>query len=142
MKISDKEQIKSLLPHRDPLLLADSAETGTDGASMTTSFHADPDMDIFKGHFPDDPILPGVYVIEAMAQCAGLLMLTSDAGSKLKPYLVSVERMRFIRPIRPNDTLICHAALDSKEEDFYVFNVSAELNSQTAAKGVLTLTFR
>ena len=136
--IFDKEQINKILPHRDPVLLADLAEW--DGKCMTATLFVDPSMDIFKGHFPDGPVFPGVYIIEAMAQCADILLLKD--GKALKPYLASVSRMRFIRPVYPGDTLICRAELTEEGEGISTFNVSAETGGKAAAKGVLSIALR
>ena len=146
--ILDKEQIKKILPHREPFLLADTATLSQDGMQAQTSFYADPEMGIFKGHFPDEPVLPGAYIIEAMAQCAGIALLAGVCPSDQKPYLSSVSRMRFIRPVRPKDTLICRAsALEpggavQSGPDIYEFTVSAQVNALQAAKGVITITLR
>ena len=62
MKLS-QEEIKKIIPHRDPMLLVDTVEELEAGDSIVTTFYVDPEREIFKGHFPGDPVLPGVYCI-------------------------------------------------------------------------------
>ena len=74
MKLNRKE-IESILPHRDPMLLVDSVESLTPREHIVTTFFVDPARDIFRGHFPEEPVLPGVYTVECMAQAADLLLM-------------------------------------------------------------------
>src|SRR5450432_3228546 len=105
MTILDINEIRAILPHRFPFLLVDrivemEAERIV-GIKQVT--HNEP---FFQGHFPDFPVMPGVLIVEAMAQTAGVLVLKSmpDRASKLV-LLVAVERARFRRPVVPGDTL-------------------------------------
>src|SRR6185503_11438299 len=105
MPILDINQIKEILPHRFPFLLVDrivelEAEriVGLKNVTFNEPF--------FQGHFPDFPVMPGVLIVEAMAQTAGILVLKSieNRASKLV-LLVAVENARFRRPVVPGDTL-------------------------------------
>ena len=71
MKLS-KEEIKAIIPHRDPMLLVDTVEEMEAGDHIVTTFFVDPAREIFKGHFPGEPVLPGVYSVECMAQTADI----------------------------------------------------------------------
>ena len=73
----DQEAIKKIIPHRPPMLLVDSVEEMELGKNIVTRFHVDPNWEIFKGHFPGAPVLPGVYTVECMAQAADVLLLLS-----------------------------------------------------------------
>ena len=64
----NREDIMAVIPHRDPMLLVDTVEEIEPGVHITTTFHVDADREIFKGHFPSEPVLPGVYSVECMAQ--------------------------------------------------------------------------
>ena len=64
----DREQVMRIIPQRDPILLIDSVEELDPGNSITATFFVRPDMAIFQGHFPGNPILPGVYTVESAAQ--------------------------------------------------------------------------
>src|SRR5437868_14398302 len=105
MPILDVNEIRRILPHRYPMLLVDrivelEAEriVGIKNVTATEPF--------FSGHFPDFPVMPGVLIVEAMAQTAGVLVLKSipDRESKLV-LLVSIENARFRKPVVPGDTL-------------------------------------
>jgi 3-hydroxyacyl-[acyl-carrier-protein] dehydratase len=105
MPILDINQIKAILPHRYPFLLVDRiVELEPErivGIKQVTA-----NEPFFQGHFPDFPVMPGVLIVEAMAQTAGVLVLKSipDRASKLV-LLVAVENARFRRPVVPGDTL-------------------------------------
>lgn len=77
MKLN-QEQIKEIIPHRDPMLLVTGVEELVPGERIKAIFRADPSMDIFRGHFPENPVLPGVYSVECMAQSADLLLLSTE----------------------------------------------------------------
>lgn len=72
------EEVLNVLPHRDPMLLIDEVSRLVPGSEAVATFFVRPDWDIFRGHFPGQPVLPGVYSLEAMAQCAGLLLLSLE----------------------------------------------------------------
>ena len=105
MTILDINQIRAILPHRYPFLLVDRiVEMETDrivGIKCITSNEPQ-----FTGHFPDFPVMPGVLIVEAMAQTAGILVLHDmpDRANKLV-LLVAIENARFRRPVVPGDTL-------------------------------------
>src|SRR5216683_1332634 len=105
MAILDVNEIRQILPHRYPMLLVDRIveldEERIVGIKNVTS-----NEPFFIGHFPDFPVMPGVLIVEAMAQTAGVLVLQSipDRASKLV-LLVAVENARFRRPVVPGDTL-------------------------------------
>ncbi|MBR4411664.1 MAG: beta-hydroxyacyl-ACP dehydratase, partial [Firmicutes bacterium] len=71
----DKEGIKKIIPHRDPMLLVDEVVEMEPETSIVTRFFVNPEREIFKGHFPEEPVLPGVYTVEIMAQTADILIL-------------------------------------------------------------------
>jgi 3-hydroxyacyl-[acyl-carrier-protein] dehydratase len=105
MPIMDINEIREILPHRYPFLLVDRIEEMEPerivGIKQVTFNEPH-----FTGHFPDFPVMPGVLIIEAMAQCAGVLVLKQmeDRQNKLV-LLVAIENARFRRPVVPGDTL-------------------------------------
>jgi 3-hydroxyacyl-[acyl-carrier-protein] dehydratase len=105
MAILDINQIREILPHRYPFLLVDRiVEMEADRIVGIKQITANEPH--FTGHFPDFPVMPGVLIVEAMAQCAGVLVLQSmpDRANKLV-LLVAVENARFRKPVVPGDTL-------------------------------------
>jgi beta-hydroxyacyl-ACP dehydratase FabZ len=105
MTVLDINEIRAILPHRYPFLLVDRiVELEADRVVGIKNVTANEPF--FQGHFPDFPVMPGVLIIEAMAQAAGVLVLKSipDRANKLV-LLVAVENARFRKPVVPGDTL-------------------------------------
>ena len=105
MSILDINEIRRILPHRYPMLLVDRIVEMTEdrvvGIKCVTG-----NEPFFQGHFPDFPVMPGVLIVEAMAQAAGVMVLTQIADREKKlVLLVSIENAKFRRPVVPGDTL-------------------------------------
>ena len=105
MAIMDVQEIRDILPHRFPMLLVDRIVEMT-AESIVGIKNVTANEPFFTGHFPDFPVMPGVLIVEAMAQVAGVLVLKSipDRHSKLV-LLASVEEAKFRRPVVPGDQL-------------------------------------
>ena len=138
------EEVESVLPHRDPMLLIDTVQELLPGERVTASFYVDPDREIFRGYFPGDPVLPGVYSVECMAQAADLLLLTLDRYAGKTPLFLGIDQVRFERKILPGDTVEIRAALASERREKAIATCSAELyrRGELAATGVVTLAMR
>jgi UDP-3-O-[3-hydroxymyristoyl] N-acetylglucosamine deacetylase/3-hydroxyacyl-[acyl-carrier-protein] dehydratase len=105
------EDIKKLLPHRYPFLMVDKIisldETTVVGIKNVTF-----DEPFFQGHFPDEPIMPGVLLVESLAQCGGLLILsTIDEPSKYSTYFLKIDKLKFKHKVVPGDTVILRMEL-------------------------------
>ena len=99
----DREEIKRLIPHREPFLFVDSVLEMEPGTRIVASKRFEPDEGFFKGHFPGVPIVPGVIIVESLAQ-AGAILLYASQPEELKgkqPALVGLENVRFRRPVLP-----------------------------------------
>ena len=105
MPILDVNEIRRILPHRYPFLLVDQI-TELEPERIVGIKNVTANEPFFNGHFPDFPVMPGVLIVEAMAQTAGILVLKSipDRDSKLV-LLVSIDAARFRRPVVPGDQL-------------------------------------
>jgi 3-hydroxyacyl-[acyl-carrier-protein] dehydratase len=102
----ERAAIEALLPHRDPFLLVDRiADRGEDW--IETEWHVAEDLDVFRGHYPGNPILPGVLISEHCFQSAALLLgnRTGDEAARGVPVLTRIEDARFRRMVRPGQTL-------------------------------------
>jgi 3-hydroxyacyl-[acyl-carrier-protein] dehydratase len=133
----DRDGILALLPHRDPFLMVDrmlELEPGVRGVGVK---EVRADEDWARGHFPGNPILPGVLVTEALAQVAGIVYLASRAESaaKARVYLVGIDRMRFRRMIRPGDEVHLSVALTGHKRNLWMFDGEATVNGDRAAHG-------
>jgi 3-hydroxyacyl-[acyl-carrier-protein] dehydratase len=105
MKEPAERAVEDILPHRPPFLFVNRIVSLDVGRSAVTEFDVTPDLSIFRGHFPSEPILPGVIILEMLAQTGGLSLLASEEYSGRIAYLAAVESARFRRPVRPGDVL-------------------------------------
>ncbi len=136
--ILDTNGIQKILPHRYPFLMVDAILemerlkwiVGVKNVSINESF--------FQGHFPGRPILPGVLIIEAMAQTGGLLLLLEipDREHKLL-YFVAVDDARFRRPVVPGDQLLLDVSVVSWRGDFCKLRGKATVNGELACEATL-----
>jgi len=104
----DINRIKELIPHRYPFLLIDGIRTLTPDESATGIKNVSVNEPFFEGHFPDRPVMPGVLIIESMAQTAGCLVVASlgkESEGKLV-YFMTIENARFRKPVVPGDRLV------------------------------------
>lgn len=140
----DQAAVKQILPHRDPMLLISGVETLSPGASITAYFHADPQMEIFRGHFPGEPILPGVYSVECMAQAADLLLLSTRRYAGKLPLFLGIDRVRFHKKILPGDVLQIRAGIASESVERGIVTCSAQVRvrGEPAAAGEVTIALR
>lgn len=139
-----KEQIKDIIPHRDQMLLVDEVLEMIPGESIKTKFWVDPEREIFKGHFPDEPVLPGVYTVECMAQTADILLLSMERYKGTIPLFIGINNVKFMKKIKPNDTIEISAKLTTERVDKGIATCSAEVfnNGELSAVGEVTLAMR
>ena len=105
----DVDQIKKALPHRYPMLLLDKVTDYEPGVFLTAIKNVTVNEPFFQGHFPQQPIMPGVFIIEAMAQASAVLGLLSAEGERYWNklyYLVGVDKARFRKTVGPGDQLV------------------------------------
>lgn len=114
----DNQEVRQILPHREPMLLIDSVSWLKSGREITAEYTVDPEHVVFAGHFPDNPVFPGVLSIEAMAQAADIMMLTLEDYKGKIPVLFEVRKASCLSMIRPGMKLEIHAALIREKRAF------------------------
>ena len=118
----DKEEIKKLIPHRDPFLFVDTCEVIIPGEHGKSKKFFSTNEYFFKGHFPNNPIVPGVIIIEAMAQTAGIVVSYKLKEFKEKSVLfMSVNKAKFRKPILPNEKVLFEVNFVNSVRDVYKF---------------------
>jgi beta-hydroxyacyl-ACP dehydratase FabZ len=106
MTILDLEAIQKIIPHRSPFLFVDSIIELEPRVRIVGLKLVSPDEYFFRGHFPGIPVMPGVLIVEALAQCGAILALREFEDRERKiPYFSGIEKARFRRPVVPGDTL-------------------------------------
>jgi len=103
------EEIKSILPHRYPFLLVDRILSIVPGESIIGIKNVTANEEFFNGHFPGKPVMPGVLMVEAMAQVAGVLFLSQPEHKGKTPFFCGIDNVRFRRPVVPGDRIEFHA---------------------------------
>tara|TARA_B100000401_G_scaffold311980_1_gene215095 strand:- start:21 stop:458 length:438 start_codon:yes stop_codon:yes gene_type:complete len=120
--ILNKEKIKELIPHRPPFLFVDSCEIITPGEHGISYRFFNEDEYFFEGHFPSNPIVPGVIIIEAMAQTAGIVVSYKLKEYKEKSVLfMSVSKAKFRKPILPKHNITFEVKFLNKVKNVYKF---------------------
>lgn len=108
----NKNEIKGIIPHRDPFLLLDEVINGVPGENVTAVKNVKKDDYYFKGHFPDNPIMPGVLILECMAQASCFLQFNVVDNPQKKMMMLSVvNQAKFIKKVVPGDKLIIYVEL-------------------------------
>jgi 3-hydroxyacyl-[acyl-carrier-protein] dehydratase len=126
-------KIREYLPHRYPFLMVDrvlECEAGKRLLAIKNVTHNEP---YFLGHFPQEPIMPGVLVIEALAQATGLLASESLLGKGITYYLVGLDKVRFKRPVVPGDQLTLEAVYLRHKRNIWAFSCRAEVDGEFVA---------
>ena len=141
----DIYQILKLLPHRYPFLLVDRVVEIDKGKRIKALKNVSVNEPFFTGHFPSRPVMPGVLMLEALAQAAGLLsfdMLGVAPDENTVFYFVGIDNARFKRPVEPGDQLILEVELDRIKGGIYKFKGVARVDTNVACEAELMCTMR
>ena len=133
----DIRQVLALLPHRFPMLLIDRVKLCEPGKRIVALKNVSANEPYFPGHFPHMPIMPGVLILEAMAQAAGLLTFHSQGiqpDEKTAYYYVGIDRARFKRPVVPGDQLELEVTLERFLRGIGKFSCVARVGEAVAAE--------
>ena len=141
----DINDILRHLPHRYPFLLIDRVLEFNKGASLIGIKNVTYNEPFFQGHFPQRPVMPGVLILEAMAQATGLLAfrtLENTADRNTLYFLVGMDKVRFKRPVEPGDQLLLSARLLKTKRGIWMFDCDARVNGAIAASAEIMCTER
>lgn len=132
----DIHKVMELLPHRYPFLLIDRVNEFEQGKSLTAIKNVTINEPFFQGHFPGQPIMPGVLVLEAMAQATGLLAFSSmgDAHKSKLYMLVGIDKARFRGQVVPGDQLVLKISLKRNMRGIGMYQCEARINGDVVAE--------
>lgn len=136
MEDKDIQAILRMLPQRYPFLLVDRVLECKPGDSLTALKNVSINEPYFQGHFPGMPIMPGVLILEALAQATGLLAFYSMRGGAregVRYYLVGVDKARFKRPVRPGDQLVMDVKFVRLVRGIYQISAVGRVDEQVVA---------
>jgi len=133
------QDIMKILPHRYPFLLIDRVEILEDGVKGTGYKNVTINEPFFQGHFPDNPIMPGVLQIEAMAQTAGFVIANKNGSLEKKNVLfMNVDKVKFRKPVVPGDCLEIHAEKIKERHNVFVCTGKVFVKDKLVAEAELT----
>jgi 3-hydroxyacyl-[acyl-carrier-protein] dehydratase len=141
----DIKEVLQYLPHRYPFLLIDRVLDCEPGKRIVALKNVTINEHFFAGHFPHHPIMPGVMIIEALAQAAAILSfrtIAHKADRRLIYYFVGIDRARFKRPVVPGDALTLDVTLKRQARSLWLFSGEARVNDAVAAEAQLMCTPR
>ncbi len=137
MPILEIEAIRELLPHRYPFLLVDRILEIDPGKRAVGIKNVTINEEFFQGHFPNRPIMPGVLIVEAMAQVGGIMILSMEEHRHKFAYLATVENAKFRRPVVPGDTLVSETVLLRARGSMGKVQCTARVGDQVVAEAML-----
>lgn len=141
----DIHQILDYLPHRYPILLVDRVLDVVPGERITALKNVSVNEPYFPGHYPHHPVMPGVLIVEAMAQTAAILAfktMGSKPDDKSVYYFVGIDNARFKKPVGPGDQLVIEVRLAASKRGIWKFSGVARVNDQTASEADLICAVR
>lgn len=141
----DIHQILDYLPHRYPILLVDRVLDVVPGERITALKNVSVNEPYFPGHYPHHPVMPGVLIVEAMAQTAAILAfktMGSKPDDKSVYYFVGIDNARFKKPVGPGDQLVIEVRLAASKRGIWKFSGVARVDDQTASEADLICAVR
>ena len=134
------DEISTFLPHREPFLFIDEIKNIDIGKSIHCVKHNSPEEDYFRGHFPNNPIMPGVIILEALAQASGILGFktlekTPENGSLY--VFAGIDKARFRKRVGPNDSIDHFSQVVNEKRGIWKFETRAEVEGELACSATI-----
>lgn len=133
-----KEEIKKIIPQRDPFLMVDKVENYEPGKSATAYKFVNADEYYFQGHFPGNPIMPGVLIVEALAQTGAVAILSEKENQGKNALFGGIDKLRFKKTVIPGDTLKLEVSIIKRKGPVGIGEAIATVEGKVVAKGELT----
>lgn len=140
-KIYNIEEIMKMLPHRYPFLLVDRLEVEVPGEKGIGLKNVTMNEEFFQGHFPNNPVMPGVLQIEAMAQTAGAIVVAARENyeeKKVGVFFMSIDGVKFRKPVKPGDQLKMHVEKIKARRNVFVFRGETKVDGQIVSEAEFT----
>lgn len=134
----NKNEIKQIIPQREPFLMIDEVEEYVPGESAIAYKHVSEDEWYFKGHFPGNPIMPGVLIIESLAQTGAIAILSLEENKGRNALFAGIDKMRFKKQVVPGDVLKLEVKIIKQKGPIGVGEALATCDGKIVAKGELT----
>lgn len=128
-----RDVIEAVLPHRDPFVWVSRVLECEPGVSVKAELDVSPDLPLFKGHFPDYPVLPGVIIMEALAQAASFSILVAREAEGTLGFFAGIDNAKFRNQVRPGDTLTLEATIVKSSRRLCVAEVKASVGDTVCA---------
>ena len=135
-------EIEQIIPHRDPFLFLDEVLELEPGVRVLARKHVREDEWYFPGHFPGRPIMPGVIIVEALAQAGAVAVLSEEENRGKLALFAGIDDVRFKRIVSPGDELILECEVDSRRKRIGRGRATATVDGKVAARGLLTFVAR
>ncbi|GJL76028.1 3-hydroxyacyl-ACP dehydratase FabZ [Nitrosomonas sp.] len=145
MSAMDIHEILKYLPHRYPFLLVDKVVSIENGKNIVALKNVSINEPFFPGHFPHHPVMPGVLIIEALAQAAAVLTLKTEGNTQKEDsvyYFVGIDGVRFKKPVTPGDQLILKVSIERQIKGLWKYAARAEVDNQLVTEAKLMCTSR
>lgn len=134
----NKKEIEKIIPQRDPFLMIDEVEEYIPGESAIAYKHVREDEYYFKGHFPGNPIMPGVLIVESLAQTGAVAILSMEENKGKNALFGGIDKLRFKKQVVPGDTLKLEVKIIKKKGPIGIGEAIATVDGKVAVKGELT----
>ncbi len=138
MVVLDSTQIQKIIPHRYPMLLIDRVDELEPGKKAVATRNVTIHEEVFNGHFPDNPVMPGVLIVEALAQTGAVALLSMPEFKGKTAYFGGIRQAKFRKVVRPGDTLRLEVTLDKIRNNIGMGKAEATIDGKKCCSAELT----